>query len=168
MNIEHTIVHWNYLPIDKPKNLSHQQIKESIQIAAKEWNSCLKGLVEFVEGTGDLQIRFAFDTKINKISHPNRIGECRQLKNPTSWEISFDTREKWNVGGWRKVLGVGYDLRSTALHEFGHIIDLPHADRFDFIMHADYNEQIKLIKEESEKYRDYYISVNNNIREYIK
>jgi hypothetical protein len=100
-------------------------------------------------------------TKINKISHPNRIGECRQLKNPTSWEISFDTREKWNVGGWRKILGIGYDLRSTALHEFGHIIDLPHADRFDFIMHADYNEQIKLLKEESKQYRDYYIAMND-------
>ena len=155
------IVYWTYLPINKPKNLSHRQIKESIRTAAKEWNECLAGLVKFVEGYGELQIRFAFDTKINKQIHPTRIGECRQLKNPTSWEISFDTREKWNVGGWRKILGFGYDLRSTALHEFGHIIDLPHADRLDFIMYTDYNEQIKLLKEESENYRKYYITVND-------
>ena len=159
--MERVIVNWNYLPRDKPKDLSHRQIKESIQSAAEEWNSCLAGLVRFVEGHGELQVRFAFDTKINKQLHPDRIGECRQLKNPTSWEISFDTREKWNVGGWRKVLGVGYDLRSTALHEFGHVIDLPHAQRFDYIMHADYNEQIKLIKDESQKYREHYIAMND-------
>jgi hypothetical protein len=155
------IVNWNYLPSDKPKNLSHKQIKESIQSAAKEWNSCLAGLVKFVEGYGELQVRFAFDAKINKKLHPERIGECRQLKNPTSWEISFDTREKWNVGGMRKFLGIGYDLRSTALHEFGHIIDLPHALRYDFIMHKDYNEQIELNKDEIKSYREHYIVMND-------
>jgi hypothetical protein len=155
------IVHWNYSPVDRPKNVSHQQIVESIRAAAREWNSCLSGLVKFVEGHGDLQVVFAFDTKINRQINPKRIGECRELNNPRSWEVSFDTREKWNVGGWRKALGVGYDLRSTALHEFGHIIDLPHADRFDFIMHADYNEQVRLTKEESSRYREYYVSINS-------
>lgn len=159
--MECTVVNWNYLPINKPKNLSHLQIKQSIRTAAEIWNVCLVGLVRFDEGYGDLQIRFAFDDKINKQVHPNRIGECRQLKNPTSWEISFDVREKWNVGGLRKFLGIGYDLRSTALHEFGHVIDLPHAQRFDYIMHADYNEQIKLLKEESQKYREHYIEMND-------
>ena len=160
--MEPIVVYWSYLPIDKPKNLSHEQIRESIRAAAKEWNICLNGLVHFVEGRGELQIRFAFDSKINKQLHPERIGECRDLRNPKSWEISFDIREKWNVGGWRKLLGIGYDLRSTALHEFGHVIDLPHADRYDFIMHKDYNEQIKLNKDESKKYRDFYIMMNDN------
>lgn len=160
--MEPIIVYWNYLPIDKPKNLSHRQIKTSIQDAAIEWNECLGGLVRFVEGRGDLQVRFMFDAKINKQLYPDRIGECRYLHNPKSWEISFDIREKWNVGGWRKILGLGYDLRSTALHEFGHIIEIPHADRYDFIMHKDYNEQIKLNKDEIKKYRDYYIMMNDS------
>ena len=155
------IVHWNYLPINRPKNLSHVQIRTAIQQAAMQWNECLRGLVLFIEGCGNLQARFAFDAKIDKQTHPQRIGECRDFSNPKSWEISFDSRERWNIGGCRKLLGIGYDLRSTALHEFGHIIDLPHALRYDFIMHKDYNEQIKLNKDEIRSYREHYIVMND-------
>jgi hypothetical protein len=156
-----TIVYWTYLPLDKPKNLTHVEIREAIEAAATEWNKCLADYVIFKEGRGDLQIRLAFDDKINRKNNPGRIGECRRFNQPRSWEISFDIREKWNMGGWRKLLGIGYDLRSTALHEFGHVIELPHADRYDFIMHKDYNEQIKLSAEESKKYRDFYKYVND-------
>lgn len=152
------IVYWNYLPLDKPANLSHSQILSAIRQAANEWNLCMKGLVELKEGSGDLQIRISFDNKIDKKLHPNRIAECRTFNNPRHWQISFDLREKWNVGGWRKLLGIGYDLRSSALHEFGHVIALPHSNNENFIMHPEYIESIKLNNGEINFYRDFFIN----------
>lgn len=150
------IVHWTYLPIWKPKNLSNEKILSAIRFAANEWNLCMKGLVELKEGSGNLQIRISFDNKIDKKLHPNRIAECRTFKNPRQWEISFDSREQWHVGGWRKFLGVGYDLRSSALHEFGHVFALPHSNDVDFIMHSDYNDNKRLISREIKNYRDFF------------
>lgn len=152
------IVYWTYLPLHKPANLTHQQILSALRLAANEWNFCMNGLVEFKEGSGDLQIRISFDNKIDKKLHPSRIGECRVYNNPRRLEISFDSREKWHVGGWRKVLGVGYDLRSTALHEFGHVLALPHSSNVDFIMHSEYNEKKKLSSAENKSYRDFFIN----------
>jgi hypothetical protein len=152
------IVYWTYLPLTKPSNLTNQQILSALRLAANEWNFCMNGLVEFREGSGELQIHVSFDDKIDKKLYPSRIGECRTFNNPRCWEISFDSREKWNVGGWRKVLGVGCDLRSSALHEFGHVIQLPHSDDPSFIMHAEYNEQIKLNKKESKFYREFFLN----------
>jgi hypothetical protein len=151
------LICWRYLPVNKPKNLSHAQIHNSIKHAANEWNKAFEGLVYFQEGTGDLQIRFSFDLKINKSTNPTRIGECRQYSNPRRWEVSFDVRDSWNVGGWRRVLGVGNDLRSTALHEFGHVIQIPHSLDKSFIMFSDYNENIKLYDDEIKCYREFFI-----------
>jgi len=75
------VVHWTYLPIWKPKNLSNEKILSAIRFAANEWNLCMKGLVELKEGSGNLQIRISFDNKIDKKLHPNRIAECRTFKN---------------------------------------------------------------------------------------
>ena len=152
------IVHWTYLPIWRPKNLSHEQILSALRGAANEWNFCMKGLVEFKEGSGDLQIRICFDQKIDKKLHPNRIAECRTFNSPRRWEISFDSRDQWNVGGWRKLLGIGCDFRSSALHEFGHVLALPHSDNIDFIMFPDYNEKTKLNSRETKFYRDFFVN----------
>lgn len=152
------IVHWTYLPIWKPKNLSHEQILSAIRHATNEWNFCMKGLVELKEGNGELQIRICFDQKIDKKLNPNRIAECRTFRNPRRWEISFDSREKWHVGGWRKMLGIGYDLRSSALHEFGHVFALPHAESVDFIMYHDYNDSKKLNSREVKNYREFFVN----------
>ena len=119
-----TTVFWRYLPLNKPKNLTHEQIHNSIAFACNEWNKCLNNLIILKEGSGDLQLHVAVDSKINKVTKPTAIGECRDYKRPKRWEISIDIREKWNVGGWRKILGIGFDLRSTMLHEIGHVFDV--------------------------------------------
>jgi len=151
-------VFWTYLPLWRPKNLSHQQILAALRQAANEWNSCMDGLVRFKEGSGELQIHIGLDQKIDKKLHPNRIAECRTFSKPRRWEIGFDSREKWNVGGWRKALGTGNDLRSSALHEFGHVLALPHSDNAEFIMFPEYNEKIKLNERERKFYRDFFIN----------
>jgi hypothetical protein len=152
------IIHWTYLPLAKPSNLSNDQILSAIRFAANEWNLCMKGLVELKEGSGELQIRISFDNKINKKTHPKRIGECRTYSKPRRWEISFDSREKWHVGGWRKLFGIGYDLQSCALHELGHVLALPHSTNVDFIMYSDYNDKKKLNSGEIKFYRDFFIN----------
>lgn len=153
-----TTIHWTYLPIQSPINLTHVQIKDAVARACDEWNKCLAGLVELREGLGDLQVYISFDTKIDRKKYPTTIGQCRDYSNPKHWEISIDMREKWNVGGWRKVLGIGYDLRSCLLHELGHIFDLPHSDNPDYIMFSDYTERLKLSRHESKQYRDFFIN----------
>ena len=155
--MEPTVIYWRYLPLNRPKNLTHEQVYNAIHLACVEWNKCLEGLVDLKEGTGELQIHLAFDTKIDKIKRPTRIGECRDYSNPKRWEISFDAREKWNVGGWRKLLGVGCDLRATALHELGHIFDIPHSNDSSYIMYPEYIERFKLTEKESRFYRDFFI-----------
>lgn len=157
-----TIVYWRYLPINHPKKISHDKIREAIIHAATEWNKAFENLVQFKEGNGELQIYIAFDEKIDKNKTPNRIGECRVYSNPRKWEISFDMRNKWNVGGWRKWIGIGNDLRSTALHEFGHIMQLPHSTDPEDIMYPDYNEKIQLDSKEIKLYRDFFISREDN------
>jgi hypothetical protein len=152
------IVHWTYLPIWKPKNLSNEQILSAVRFAANEWNLCMKGLVELKEGNGEFQIRICFDQKIDKKLNPNRIAECRTFRNPRHWEISFDSRENWHVGGWRKMLGIGNDLRSSALHEFGHVFKLPHCKNLDFIMFSEYNDKTKLNSREIKFYRDFFVN----------
>lgn len=152
-----TVIYWRYLPLNKPKNLNHDQIHNAIKLASVEWNKCLAELVDLREGNGELQVHLAFDTKIDKIKQPTRIGECRDYTNPKRWEISFDIREKWNIGGWRKLLGVGCDLRATALHEFGHIFDIPHSDDVSHVMYSEYIERFKLTQNESRFYRDFFI-----------
>jgi hypothetical protein len=155
--METTVLHWRYLPLNKPKNLTHEQIHNGITVACREWNKCLDNLIKLKEGTGELQIHLAFDSKINRLKYPTRIGECRDFSNPKRWEISFDIREKWHMGGWRKFLGIGYDLRATALHEFGHIFDIPHSTDKAHIMHSDYVDRFILTEKESRQYRDFFI-----------
>lgn len=150
-------IQWQYIPISKPNNLTHVQILESIKKAVNEWNNALAGIVKFTQGDKNCRITFLFDT-IDTVAHPGRIGECRASKK--GWEIAFNIKEKWNVGGWRKILGIGYTLGSTALHEIGHVLDLPHASDPSFIMASEYNEQTKLYKKEIEAYRKF---LNNQI-----
>jgi hypothetical protein len=59
--METTVLHWRYLPLNKPKNLTHEQIHNGITVACREWNKCLDNLIKLKEGTGELQIHLAFD-----------------------------------------------------------------------------------------------------------
>lgn len=145
-------IQWQYIPTARPNNLSHAQIIGTINNAMNEWNNALKGIVSFNQGDKKCRLTFLFD-QIDTITHPNRIGECRETTK--GWEIAFNIKEKWNVGGWRKLLGIGYTLGSTALHEIGHVLDLPHSDNPSFIMYSDYNEQTKLNKKEIEVYKKF-------------
>jgi len=145
-------IQWQYIPSSKPKNLTHAQILETIKAAADEWNKALQGIVSFNQGDKNCRIIFLFD-HIDTVAHPGRIGECRET--PKGWEIAFNVNEKWNVGGWRKWLGIGFTLKSTVMHEIGHVLDLPHSDDPSFIMYPEYNEQTKLYKKEIAAYRKF-------------
>ncbi|MEI7675027.1 MAG: matrixin family metalloprotease [bacterium] len=147
-------IQWQYIPASRPNNLTHTQILESIKRAMNEWNNALKGIVNFNQGDKNCRLALIFD-HIDTVTHPDRIGECRET--PKGWEIAFNIKEKWNVGGWRKLLGVGYTLGSTVLHEIGHVLDLPHSDDPSFIMFPEYNEQLKLNKKEIADYRKFLI-----------
>lgn len=144
-------INWQYIPSSKPGNLTHDQILKAIQTATAEWNKALTGIVKFTQGDKNCRVTFLFDHLISKKAEA--IAECREVTK--GWEIAFSIKEKWNVGGWRKILGVGYTLGSTALHEVGHVLDLPHSDDPSFIMFPDYNEQLKLNKKEIVEYRKF-------------
>lgn len=151
-----TTVHWTYLPLMKPKNMTHGQIENIVARAANEWNKTMYDLVNFRCGTGDLQVRVFFGDSIDLIKYPNRIAECRDKKG--NWEIEFDIRTKWNGGGWfKRLLGIHENLLAAAIHEFGHVMDLPHSLNYDHIMHANIADSNVITKSESAKYRQFFI-----------
>lgn len=151
-----TTVHWMYLPLMKPHNLCHDEIAAILCRAAGEWNRTMQNLVAFEQGTGELQVRIFFGNTIDKIKYPNRIAECRDKKG--AWEVEFDIRTKWHKGsGWRRILGIGENLISAAIHEFGHVMDLPHSSDYNHIMHADIRDLNALSPGESAKYKQFFL-----------
>lgn len=151
-----TTVHWMYLPLMKPHNISHDEISEILSKAANEWNRTMQDLVSFEHGTGDLQVRLFFSNTIDKIKYPHRIAECRNKEG--NWEIEFDIRTGWHKGkGWRRFLGIGDNLVSAAIHEFGHVMDLPHSTDYSHIMHAEIRDLNALSSGESAKYKQFFL-----------
>ena len=156
-----TKVHWTYLPLQAPKNISHDEAVAIISKAAGMWNSAMQNIVSFEHGTGDLQVRLFFDSSINIEKHPNRIAECRDKGG--NWEIEFDIRSKWNKGEWwNRLLGNGNVLLCAALHELGHVMDLPHATDFTYIMHPEIPTIKKMSAFEITKYRNFFIQREKN------
>lgn len=151
-----TTIHWMYLPLMKPHNMSHDEITAILRKATNEWNKAMQNLVAFEYGTGELQVRLFFGNAIDKIKHPDRIAECRDKKG--AWEIEFDIRTKWHTGrGWRRILGIGFNLISAAMHEFGHVMDLPHSSDYNHIMHAEICDINVLSPGESAKYKQFFL-----------
>jgi hypothetical protein len=151
-----TIVHWKYLPLMKPRGMSHDEISEILSRAANEWNKAMQNLVCFEHGMGDLQVRLFFGSSINRIAHPNRIAECRDKKG--AWEIEFDIGTKWNNGKWwKKMLGIGENFIPVAIHEFGHVLDLPHSMDYTHIMHQTICDVNSLSINEAQKYRQFFL-----------
>lgn len=156
-----TTVHWMYLPLQAPKNITHDETVVIIAKAAGMWNRAMQNLVSFAHGTGELQVRLFFSNTIDQKKHPNRIAECRDRKG--IWEIEFDIRTKWNKGEWwNKLLGNGNVLFCAALHELGHVMDLPHALDYNYIMHPEIPTIKNLSTFEITKYRNYFIQRENN------
>ena len=151
-----TTVGWMYLPLQAPKNITHDEAIVIISKAAGMWNSAMQNLVSFEHGTSDLQVRLFFGSSINQKLHPSRIAECRDKGG--CWEIEFDIRSKWNKGEWwNRLLGNSNALLCAALHEFGHVMDLPHAMDYNYIMHPEIPTVKKLSAFEIIKYRNYFI-----------
>lgn len=151
-----TIINWLYKPQQLPKNITHQDVIFVITKAAEMWNYAMKNLVSFQHGFGELQVELFFGTNIDLQKYPNRIAECRDKRG--SWEIEFDSRSKWNKGsGWRNFLGIGNNLIAAALHEFGHVMDLPHSLDYTYVMHPEMPDVKKLSSYEINKYRNYFI-----------
>ena len=154
-----TTIHWTYLPVAKPKNFTHFEVIDIISIATAQWNAAMSGLVKFEQGRGELQSRFFFGKSIDKIKHPNRIAECKDYPGPGRWDIEFDLRTTWNNGSkLARFFGWGNTLLSTTLHEIGHIMNLPHTADRSYIMHANYNESVKLYSDEIAEYRKFLIN----------
>jgi hypothetical protein len=149
-------IHWTYLPLAKPRGMSHKEIELIIADAADEWNKAMHNLVSFQHGTGDLQVRLFFDNTIDKTKFPNRIAECRDKRG--NWEIEFDIRTKWNNGKWwKKLLGIGENFVAASIHELGHVMDLPHSSDYSHIMHSEIADCNALSKSESLKYRQFFL-----------
>ena len=159
-------VNWIYLPLQAPKNISHDEAVVIISKAAGEWNRAMKNLVSFAHGPGSMQVRLFFGNTINHYQHPGRIAECRSRGNV--WEIEFDIYTRWNKGEWwNRLIGNGNALLSAALHEFGHVLDLPHAANSSYIMHSNIPNAIKMNAVEISGYREYYQhQKNKNKSEY--
>lgn len=156
-----TTVNWIYLPLQAPKNISHDEIVVIIARAAGAWNSAMSNFVSFEHGTGDLQVRLFFGNSIDHKLHPDRIAECRDKGG--SWEIEFDIRSKWNKGEWwKRLLGSSNALICTAMHEFGHVLDLPHATNPSYIMHPNMPNVVKMSAAEIINYRDYFCQREKN------
>lgn len=111
-----------------------------IHNAALVWNKILEGhvMLHYQDDadylSANIIIRHGWTPTAD---NPNCVADCTRT-GPDRWLIRFDSsRTKWATSWWRKFLGVGENPRAAAIHEFGHVFGIPHAEEKTYAMHKE-------------------------------
>jgi hypothetical protein len=133
------------------------QLRATADFAAKTWNSFLGDLIEFKEIKAPLEANVVVEYGyINTIKYPGRVAECISFGN-NAWDVIFSNKVKWAFSWLDRALGRGEDARTAMVHEFGHVIGLPHASSESFVMHPEMGGNGRLGKKEKKLYRDFVL-----------
>lgn len=109
-----------------------KRVEDCIIWAIRKWEKELDNAVRFVEVEEWFNWSFCFK---QHPKYPEKIARC-DLHEPHRATIYFDLRQKWALNFFQRALGLGEDLRATALHEIGHALGLDHINVATSIMNS--------------------------------
>lgn len=123
--------------------------------AAAEWNRVFQGVARFqeVSNGGHILVRFGL---VDRTLDKSRIAQCSDFPGKR-WIITFAQDQKWQISPMQRFFSVGEPFLAAAVHELGHVFDLPHSDDPSDVMH----HQIlnwEILPEEAAHYRKLFTS----------
>lgn len=132
---------------------------------AIKWNNAFNDIVYFYFQPSTANINISFGTIDRSNLNKDTIAVNIDLPGK-KWRIVLGNDVKWNIGKngtetfIRKIFGIGEDVEKTLMHEFGHILDIPHSAYPYDVMHIQHPSK-NFTKKEIETYREFF---NKNIK----